>query len=139
MVFYVLLGPLSDLSVGQVHGEAPEGLAALPEAAGGVLLRQEYLVTEPIRHLKLILTLVSTSTGASLCILGKLKVDNIVLQCDPTRFLINYLSADKLKTEITAAAEFPPVAPGSGQSWRAPPAPPCRCIAAAHLWASARQ
>ena len=63
-----------DLSVGQVHGEAPERLAALAEAAGGVLLRQEYLMAEPIRHLKLILTLVPTGTGASLCILGKLKV-----------------------------------------------------------------
>ena len=84
----VFLGPLSDLSVGQVHGEAPEGLAALPEAAGGVLLRQEYLVTEPVRHLKLILTLVSTSTGASLCILGKLKVNNSVTR--PVFSLIIY-------------------------------------------------
>ena len=63
-----------DLSVGQVHGEAPERLAALAEAAGGVLLRQEYLMAEPVRHLKLILTLVPTGTGAGLCILGKLKV-----------------------------------------------------------------
>ncbi len=44
----------------------------------------------------------------------------------------------RLQTEITAVN--PPVARVSGQSWRAPPAPPSRCTAAAdHPWASARQ
>ena len=46
----------------------------------------------------------------------------------------------RLQTQITAASSNPPVARGSGQSWRAPPAPPCRYTAAAdHPWASARQ
>ena len=40
-----------DLTVREVHGESSEGLAALAEAAGRVLLRQEDLVPEPVRDL----------------------------------------------------------------------------------------
>ena len=40
-----------DLAVREVHGESSEGLTALAEAAGRVLLRQEDLVPEPVRHL----------------------------------------------------------------------------------------
>ena len=40
-----------DLAVREVHGESSEGLAALAEAAGRVLLRQEDLVPEPVRDL----------------------------------------------------------------------------------------
>ena len=41
----------ADLAVREVHGESSEGLAALAEAAGRVLLRQEDLVPEPVRDL----------------------------------------------------------------------------------------
>ena len=41
------------LSVCQLHLEASQRLEALSEAAGAVLLRQEYLVAKPVRHLEI--------------------------------------------------------------------------------------
>ena len=51
------------LSVSQIHLESSERLTALSEATRRIFFCQEYLVSKPVRHLKLILSLVTTSAG----------------------------------------------------------------------------
>ena len=53
------------LSIRQLHLESSQGLEALSEAAGAVLLRQEYLVAEPVRHLNIPILLPNNSATAS--------------------------------------------------------------------------